>query len=178
MSIHLPPWSNYFLKLVTVPQIVKKLPSFYGTSRFITRALHFSLSWAMWTPFALFHRILKILLILFSHLYLDLGDCLFLHIFAAHVRGPCHAHLISDFVTRIVRCIWWVKLMKIFIMQSSPVSCYLGPPIVKYLTQHPILKQSKPTFFPQANFQTHIKQQEFRSFVHLKFYIRREQTGR
>ena len=37
---------------------------------------------------------------------------------------------------------WWVQIIKVCIMQSSPVSCFLIPIRPKYLPQHPILKHT------------------------------------
>jgi hypothetical protein len=48
-SLHFTPWSRGLLEKLTVSQLVKKFPAFYGTRRFITaftRARHLSLSWA------------------------------------------------------------------------------------------------------------------------------------
>jgi hypothetical protein len=45
----LTPWSRGLLEKLTVSQLIKKFPAFYGTRRFITaftRARHLSLSWA------------------------------------------------------------------------------------------------------------------------------------
>jgi len=45
----LTPWSRIFLEKLTVSQLVKKFPAFYGSQRFInafTRTCHLSLSWA------------------------------------------------------------------------------------------------------------------------------------
>ena len=45
----LSPWSRVLLQKLTVPQLVKKFPTFYGTRRFITAFTsthHLSLSWA------------------------------------------------------------------------------------------------------------------------------------
>ena len=47
--------------------------------------------------------------------------------------------------------IWWVvQIIKLLIMQFSPLPCYLVPPIPKYSFQHPILKHPQPTFPPQC----------------------------
>ena len=46
----LPPWSTVLLEKLTVSQLVKKFPTFFGTRRFIavfTSARHLSLSWAI-----------------------------------------------------------------------------------------------------------------------------------
>ena len=44
---------------------------------------------------------------------------------------------------------WGVQIIKILIMQFSPLPCYLVPLRPKYSPQHPILKLSQPTFiFP------------------------------
>jgi hypothetical protein len=47
----LTPWSRGLLEKLTVSQLVKKFPAFYGTRSFITaftRARHLPLSWASW----------------------------------------------------------------------------------------------------------------------------------
>jgi len=45
---------------------------------------------------------------------------------------------------------WWrLQIIKILIMQFSPLSCYLVPLRPKYLTQHPILKHPQSTFLFQ-----------------------------
>jgi hypothetical protein len=48
------PWSSVLLEKLTVFQVVKKFPAFYGTRRFITAftsAYHLSLSWVRSSPF-------------------------------------------------------------------------------------------------------------------------------
>jgi hypothetical protein len=45
--------------------------------------------------------------------------------------------------------IWWgVQSIKLFVMQSSPLPCYLIPLRPKYPPQHPILENPQPTFLP------------------------------
>jgi hypothetical protein len=90
------------------------------------------------------------------------------------LRATCHAYLWFGHLNDI----WRVEVTKLFSTQSTPVSCYLVPLGSKCLPQRPILKQPKPTFFPQAKFQTHFKQKETCSFVYFSFYILRQQKGR
>jgi len=48
----LTPWSRILYEKLTVAQLVKKFPAFYGSRRFITmfkRASHWTLFWARWT---------------------------------------------------------------------------------------------------------------------------------
>jgi len=70
------PYSTALLEKLTVSQIVKKFPAFYGTRKFITactRALHLSLSWDRSMQSMPSHPISWIyILILSSHLCLGL----------------------------------------------------------------------------------------------------------
>jgi hypothetical protein len=50
-----------------------------------------------------------------------------------------------------------LQVMKLLIMQSSPVSCYFLPLRSKYAPQHPVLIH--PLQVWQTKFHTHIKQQ-------------------
>ena len=47
---------------------------------------------------------------------------------------------------------WWVgqQIIKLLIMQFSPIHSYLVPLRIKYSHQHPIVKQPQPTFLPQC----------------------------
>jgi hypothetical protein len=45
--------------------------------------------------------------------------------------------------------IWWgVHSIKLLLMQSSSLPCYLIPLRPKYPSQNPILENPQPTFFP------------------------------
>ena len=46
--------------------------------------------------------------------------------------------------------IWWVQSIKLFVMQSSPLPCYLIPLGSKYPPQHSILENAQPTFLPHC----------------------------
>jgi hypothetical protein len=77
----LSPWSRVIHENLTVAQLVKKLPAFYGTRRFITvytTARHWSLTRAIWILFTPSHHIsVRLSLILCSHLCLGLLRGLF-----------------------------------------------------------------------------------------------------
>ena len=46
--------------------------------------------------------------------------------------------------------VWAVQIIKIYIMQFSPLPCYLVHLWLKYYPQHPILKHPLPMFLPQV----------------------------
>jgi hypothetical protein len=47
--------------------------------------------------------------------------------------------------------IWWgVQIIKLSVMQSFPLPCYLVPLRLKYLPQHPIFEHPQSTFLPQC----------------------------
>jgi len=47
--------------------------------------------------------------------------------------------------------IWWeVQNIKLLLVQSSPLPCYLVPLTLKYLPQNPILRHPQPTFLSQC----------------------------
>jgi hypothetical protein len=75
------PWSRVSLEKLTVTQLVKKFPAFYGTRRFVTvfrKVRHWSLSWDRWVQSKPFHIIfLRLFLILSSRLRLGLPSGLF-----------------------------------------------------------------------------------------------------
>ena len=110
----LTPWSRVLLEKLTVLQLVKKFPAFYGTRKFITAftsAGHLSLSWAsLIQPIPLHPATRRSILILFSHLRLGLSSGLFpsgfptkiLHTsLPSPIRSTCPAHpILLDFTTR------------------------------------------------------------------------------
>jgi hypothetical protein len=69
-------WSWALLEKLSIMQLLKNFPAFYGTQRFITvftRALHWSLFWARSIQSIPSHSIsLRSILILFTHLRLGL----------------------------------------------------------------------------------------------------------
>jgi hypothetical protein len=82
----LTPWSRVLLEKLTGLQLIKKFPAFYGTRRYITAltsARHMSLSWA-----SSIHSVPHIpswrsILILSSHLHVDLLCGLFPNTFSS-----------------------------------------------------------------------------------------------
>jgi hypothetical protein len=110
----LTPWSRVLLEKLVVTELVKKLPAFYETQRFImfTRACHWSLSWARCIQSTPSHSIFqKFTLTLSSHLHLGLQSGLFpsdfltkvLYAFLiSSIHYTCPVHLILlDFITVI-----------------------------------------------------------------------------
>ena len=185
-------WSRV-LENVTSSELVKKIPTFYGTLRFITastRSHHLSLSWARsiqsMPPCPNSGRSI---LLLTSHLCRGIPSGLFpsgfptktLH---AHLPSPtsatCPTHLIL--LDMIIR----TKFGEEYISVSSSLcsfiySRYLIPLRSKYTPQHPILKHPQPMFIPQYKQPSFTPIQNNRqnySSVYLNLYIFGQQTGR
>ena len=112
----LTPWSRVFLEKLTVPQLVKNFPAFYGTRRFVTAftsAHHLSLSWASliqsMPPYPTSWRSIRILS---SHLCLGLPSGLVPSGFPTKtlyapllspIHATCPAHLILlSFITQTI----------------------------------------------------------------------------
>jgi len=77
----------------------------------------------------------------------------FLHqnpVYSLPIHSTYPVHLIRlHFITRTI--FWWaVQIIKVLIMQFSPLPCYLVPLRPKYSPQHPIFKHPQPTFLPQC----------------------------
>jgi hypothetical protein len=147
----LTPWSRVLLQKLTVTQLVKKFPTFYGTRRIITvfiRSRHWSLSWARWIQSTTFHHVfVRFILIVSSHLRLGLPSCLFPSDFRIKIF---YAFLISPMRAMPLPChppwfdhpnnntYWIVQVMRSSLsslLQPSPTSFYLenfGMQRVKY----------------------------------------------
>jgi len=111
-------------KKLTVPQLVKKFPTFYGTRRFITAftsARHLSLSWAGSIQSIPPHPTSwRSILIFSSHLGLGLPSGLFPSRFPtktlytpllSHICATCPAHFILlDFIIRKILGEWYRSL--------------------------------------------------------------------
>ena len=164
-------------------QLVKKFPAFYGTRMFITAftsVRQLSLSWASSiqsiTPHPIFLKIpLNIihtsmpestkwsLSLRFPHQNPVYSSPL------PHTRYmPRQSHS-SRFDHR--NDIWWaIQIIKLHIMQFSPLPCYIVPLRPKYSPQHPVLKHPQATFLPQCKRQSFTPTQNDRqnySFVYL-----------
>jgi hypothetical protein len=71
---------------------------------------------------------------------------------------------------------WSVQVMKLLIMQSSPVSCHFLPLRYKYSPQHPVFKHPQSIVLDLGTrFRTHTTQQENSSslYFNCKFLERR-----
>jgi len=156
------PWSRVLLEKLTVLQLGKKFPTFYGTRSFIaafTSARHLSLSWASLIQSIPPHPTSwRFILILSSHLHLGLPSGLFPSGFPTKnlytplpspIHATCPGHLILlDFITR--------KILGEEYRSLSSSLCsflhfprYLIPLRPKYSPQHPVLKHPQPTFLAQ-----------------------------
>jgi len=54
--------------------------------------------------------------------------------------------------------------MKLVIMQSDPLPCYLGALRPKYLFQHPILKDPQPMFLPHCEISSYVMLRHLEEF--------------
>jgi hypothetical protein len=143
-------------------------PNILWNPRFITvftRALHWSLSWAIFIQSYKPTLIsLRSVLILTSRLCLGLPSNIFLSsfpqkilyaIFFALLRATCYTHIIFRDLTVLI--IFGVQFMKLFIMQLSPSSYNFIPLWSKYSPQHPVLKYLRS--MSETKFHTHTKPQ-------------------
>ena len=76
---------------------------------------------------------------------------------------------------------WWgIQIIKLLVMQSSPLSCHLVPLMPKYLLQHPILEHIHPMFLPQWEKPSFIPIQNKQNYSseYCDLYIFGHQTGR
>ena len=156
----LTPWCRVLLEKLTGLQLVKKLPAFHGTRRFITALTsvrHLSLSWA--SPIRSIYphpTSWRSILILSAHLHLGLPSGLLPSGFptktlytplSSPICATCPAHLILlDFITHTI-------LGEEYKSFSSSLcnllhSRYLVPPRSKCFPQHPVLKHPQLPFLP------------------------------
>jgi hypothetical protein len=136
----LTPWSRVLLEKLTVTQLVKKFPAFYGTRRFITvftTVCHWPPSRARWLQSTPSHPIsLRSILILSSHLRLGLLNGRF------HSGSP--TTILYAFLISPMRSTWpyhpilhYLITLTIFgeayKLWSSSLCCFLQPSAIYFL---------------------------------------------
>ena len=140
---------------------VQKLPTFYGTWRFITSftsAHHLSLSCtrsvqSQTHPSHFLNIYLNIILpstwvfqvVSFPQVSTPKPwTSPILH--TCYMPHPSHSSQFDH-----LNNTWWgVQIIKLLIMYFSPLPCYLIPHMLKYSPQYPILKHPQPKFLPQC----------------------------
>jgi hypothetical protein len=144
--------SSALLEKLPTEQLLRNLPGFYGTWRFIavfTRTLHWSLPWASSTQSISPHSIsVRRISILSTHLHIGLLRRLFPYGFltntlyaflfypkSCYMPHPSHPSYLdrSNYASTL-------QLMKLLIMQFSPISCHFSLLLLKYSPQHSVLR--------------------------------------
>ena len=172
------------------PKLLKKFPAFYGTRRFITVftwARHLSLSWARTIQSAAPSNLSKI------HFNITLPSMPGSFKWSPSLRFPQKPRITFTFLrTCYMTCLsqscWLyhpndigVQSIKLFVMQSSPLPCYLIPLGPKYPPQQPILENPQPTILPQCErpiFTTIQNNRQDYSSVYINSYTPRPQCDR
>jgi len=84
-----------------------------------------------------------------SHLCLGITSSSFPHFscpYMCYMPGPSHSSRFHH-----PNNIWWaLQIIKLLIIQISPLPFYLVPLSPKYFPQHPILKHTQPACLPQC----------------------------
>ena len=151
----LSPWKR------VLPKLVKKFSALYGIKRFITAitgASHLSLSWARSIQSLSPSHFLKIHLNIIlptastsSKWSLSLGiphqnpAYTFPVPHACHMSRPSHSSWFDD----PNNILWGVQTIKLTVMKSSPLPCYLVLFRSTYLAQHPIFGNPQSMFLPK-----------------------------
>ena len=157
----LTPCSKGLPEKLTGPQLISKYLAFYGTRRFITAvttAHHLSLSAdrsIQSMPPSHFSKIhFNIILPTTPESYKRSP------LFRSPHQNPLCTSLLphtcyicpsqSSWFDHPNNIWWWVHRIKLLVMYSSPIPCFLVPLRPKYTPQHPILENSQPTFLHQC----------------------------
>jgi hypothetical protein len=123
-------WRWALLEKLPIVQPLKNSPAFYGTRRFITvftRALHWFISWAWSIQSVPSHPIsLRSILILSTHLHLALPSGLFPLVFPqiSYMQFVLYVLPISTWLHHCNYTWRRVQVMKLLIMQFSPICCH------------------------------------------------------
>ena len=150
------PSSRVLLEKLTVSQLVKKFPEFYGTRRFIAAFTSARQLDPVHTPTSHFLKIHLNIILPFTLVSpkwsLSLRFPYQNPVYACPLPHtcyvPCPSH--SSLFYHPHNIGWAVRVIKFLIMYFSSLPCYIIPLRPKYYPQHPILENPKPTFLPQC----------------------------
>ena len=152
LTLELTPWRKGFLGDPTALQLLKNIPVFYGTRRFIACPCPQAKETNSRPPILISSNAHSNIILpstpgsskwslslRFSH---QNPICIPPLPHTCHMPNTTHSYIFY----KLKNILWLIRIMKILITPPPPVPCYLVSLRPKYLPQHPILKHPQPTF--------------------------------